>query len=90
MMFRGFATDERRMKPLELFLCKQGFKTENWGLGRMVAGGNYAHTLDDANEAWDLSLPEGFSEENYKGEASVPYMCDKVIDQVEKRFAETW
>ena len=79
----GFGADDHSMAPLRHFLKRQGFRTEGWGLGRNLAGTNLPHTLDDLSPRWDVE-----PQSEYSGEASVPYLCDRLTDRVRERAAD--
>lgn len=80
----GFGSDDRYLAPLRKFLTRNGFRAEGYGLGRNLAGINLPHRLEDLSDRW------GFSPRpKYNGEASVPYLCDRFIDRISQRHAET-
>ncbi len=78
----GFGADDHSMAPLRYFLRQQGFEVEGWGLGRNLAGTNLPHTLADLSPAWDVE-----EQSEYRGEASVPYLCDRLTERVRERAA---
>ena len=88
LMFPGFGTDDRYLKPMANYLRNLGWKTEGWGLGRNLAGLNLKHTLKDLSSRWEIDFPEDYSAETYRGEAGVPLLCDKAIARVEQRSKE--
>ena len=88
MFFPGFGSDEKYLKPFELYLRNLGYDTEDWGLGINLAGMNLPHTLEDLQDNWDFDYPDDYTPENYKGEGGVPYLCDKAIERVRARSQE--
>ncbi|MEL7538205.1 MAG: hypothetical protein AAFM91_14255 [Pseudomonadota bacterium] len=80
----GFGADDRSTAPLRHYLKSRGFTAEGWGLGRNLAGINLRHTLEDLSPSWDVDRQR----EPYRGEAGVPYLCDRFIDRVRERHAE--
>jgi len=88
ILFPGYASDERYMKPLAKYLRNLGYQTEGWGLGTNLAGTNFEHRLEDLSEGWDIEPYEGYSAEDYNGEGGVPYLCDLATAQVRKRAEE--
>ncbi len=85
IMFPGFASDQRYMKPLQTHLTNLGYQTEDWGLGVNMAGINLAHTLEQLSEGWDIEVYDGYSPETYSGEAGVPFLCDRATEQIRLR-----
>jgi pimeloyl-ACP methyl ester carboxylesterase len=79
----GFGADDHSMAPLRYFLKRQGFEVEGWGLGRNLAGTNLPHTLADLSPTWDVE-----EQGEYRGEASVPFLCDRLTDRVRERATE--
>jgi len=88
IMLPGFASDQRYMKPLELYLSNLGYQTEDWGLGVNMAGMNMPHTLDQLSDTWSVEVYEGYTPETYKGEGGVPYLCDRATDRIRQRANE--
>lgn len=88
ILFPGFASDEKYMKPLGLYLQGLGYETEGWGLGMNLAGANLEHTLEDLSASWNVEPKEDYQPENYKGEGGVPYLCDLATQQVRRRSKE--
>jgi hypothetical protein len=80
----GFGSDDRYLAPLRHYLSRRGFCAEGWGLGRNLAGINLPHRLEDLSERWQFS-----DKLDYNGEASVPYLCDRLIDRIRERHTET-
>ena len=76
----GFGSDDRYTAPLRHYLGRLGYQAEGWGLGRNLAGVDLAHTLDDLSEGWQVSRKS-----DYRGEASVPYLCDRLVERVRAR-----
>jgi pimeloyl-ACP methyl ester carboxylesterase len=84
IMAPGFGSDDRYLAPLRAFLGRHGYQAEGYGLGRNLAGINLPHQFEDLSERW------GFAPRpDYRGEASVPFLCDRFIDQIDARHAET-
>lgn len=88
ILLPGFASDERYMKPLAKHLEHQGYYTEDWGLGMNLAGTDMPHTLDQLADSWNAEPYEGYTEESYKGDASVPFLCDVMTQRVKQRVEE--
>jgi len=80
----GFGSDDRYLAPLRRYLSRKGFQSEGYGLGRNLAGIDLPHRLEDLSDRWQFS-----AKTDYRGEASVPYLCDRLIDRINKRHAET-
>jgi len=80
----GFGTDDRYLSPLRYYLRRRGFDAEGWGLGKNMAGVDLDHSLEDLSPSWEFA-----PREEYRGEASVPYLCDRLVDRVCQRYAET-
>mgnify|MGYP001823323952 CR=1 FL=1 len=76
----GFGSDDRYMSPLRHYLGRRGYQAEGWGLGKNLAGIDLSHTLEDLSSAWHFS-----PKPDYRGEASVPYLCDRLTDRVRIR-----
>jgi len=85
ILFPGFASDERYMKPLELYLKNLNYQVEGWGLGFNFAGSDLEHTLADISEAWDVVPYDGYDPTSYNGEAGVPYLADRAAVRVKQR-----
>ena len=79
----GFASDDRYTKPLRHYLTRRGYPAEGWGLGRNMAGINLPHNLEDLSESWQFE-----QRDDYRGEASVPYLCDRLAERVRARHEE--
>ncbi|MFK8054054.1 MAG: hypothetical protein AB8F65_13895 [Woeseiaceae bacterium] len=80
----GFGADDSSTVPMRRFLKNKGYRVEGWGLGRNLAGVNMPHTLNDLAASWDVE-PRA----EYNGEASVPYLCDRLTERVQTRATET-
>ena len=80
LLVPGFGSDGRYLAPLRRYLTLHGFDAEDWGLGKNLAGVNLPHTLDDLSDCWSFAPHEG-----YDGEASVPLLCDRLLEQVQRR-----
>ncbi len=76
----GFGSDDRYLAPLRYFLNRNGYQAEGWGLGRNLAGVNMPHTLSDLSDRWRVE-----PRKSYRGEASVPYLCDRLIERLIER-----
>lgn len=88
ILLPGFASDERYMKPLGKHLEHFGYATEGWGLGINLAGSDKPHTLDQLDESWNVEPYEGYSEDSYRGEGGVPFLCDLATERVKRRAEE--
>lgn len=88
ILFPGFASDDRYMRPLSHYLRNLGYQTEGWGLGVNLAGVNMTHTLEDLSPAWDVVPFDGYDPETYKGEGGVPFLADKAMARVRQRSEE--
>jgi pimeloyl-ACP methyl ester carboxylesterase len=73
----GFGSGDAYTLPLRRFLKRQGFTAEGWGLGTNLAGTNLPHTQDDLSPRWHFERRE-----DYRGEAGVPYLVDRLHDRV--------
>lgn len=82
VLFPGYGSDERYMKPLQLHLQNLGYPVQDWGLGLNMAGENIEHTLDDLLDHWDFDFPAGYDKDNYKGEGGVAYLIDRAAENV--------
>lgn len=80
----GFGTDDRYLAPLRYYLGRAGYLAEGWGLGKNLAGIDLPHTLDDLSSSWRFS-PKA----DYRGEASVPFLCDRLAGRVRRRYRAT-
>lgn len=74
----GFGADDRYMLPLRKFIESLGFKTKGWGLGTNLAGLNLKHQLEDLSPEWPITS----NGKPYRGEAGVPYLTDRVKEQM--------
>lgn len=79
----GFGSDDRYTAPLRHYLRRLGYETEGWGLGKNLAGVDLPHELEDLSAGWHVTRKP-----DYRGEASVPYLCDRVAERVRVRQAE--
>ncbi|MBT8060288.1 MAG: hypothetical protein KJO33_11875 [Gammaproteobacteria bacterium] len=84
MLVPGFGTDDRYLSPLRRYLGRNGFRAEGWGLGKNLAGVDLEHRLEDLSASWEFA-----PKENYRGEASVPYLSDRLAERVRERHGET-
>ncbi len=80
ILLPGFRSDDRYLAPLRHYLKRHGYRAEGWGLGTNLAGTNLPHTLDDLSDRWQVS-----ARPDYRGEGSVPYLCDRFMDRVRER-----
>lgn len=80
----GFGAGDYSTLPLRHYLYRKGFDTEGWGLGTNLAGVDMPHEPEDLDASWEFE-PRG----TYRGEGSVPYLCDRFKEHVQQRFAET-
>ncbi|MBR9813638.1 alpha/beta fold hydrolase [bacterium] len=76
----GFGSSDRATWPLRRHLRQQGFAAEGWGLGTNRAGLNLPHSQDDLDPRWNIDRRD-----DYHGEASVPYLCDRITAHVQAR-----
>lgn len=83
MVIPGFGSDDRWTAPLRHYLNRLGYTAEGWGLGKNLAGIDLRHSLDDLSPLWKFS-----PRPNYRGEASVPFLADRLADRVQQRHAE--
>jgi pimeloyl-ACP methyl ester carboxylesterase len=81
----GFGADDYSTAPLRHYLTRRGFAAEGWGLGRNLAGTNLPHSLEDLSPLWELDAAR---KADYRGEAGVPYLCDRLTDRVRERHAD--
>lgn len=88
VLLPGFASDEKYLWPLQLFLKSKGIRAEGWGLGLNLAGSNLQHELDDISKGWNVEPYEGYSPETYRGEGGVPYLCDLATARIRQRAEE--
>lgn len=79
----GFGADDRSTLPLRQYLKGHGFRVEGWGLGRNLAGIDLPHELGDIPAKWELS-----EKPDYRGEAAVALLCERLIERVETRAHE--
>lgn len=80
----GFGSGDAYTLPLRRFLRHQGLASEGWGLGTNLAGADLPHELADLSDRWDVS-----PRDDYRGEASVPYLIDRFYERVARRHTET-
>lgn len=79
----GFGSDDRYTAPMRHYLNRRGHRAEGWGLGRNMAGLDLPHTQDDVHPRWQFERRN-----TYRGEAGVPYLCDRFIDALIERHGE--
>lgn len=76
----GFGADDRYTAPLRAYLRRLGFDASGWGMGKNLAGVNLPHTLADLSPGWEIApKPE------YRGEGSVPYLCDRLVERLQSQ-----
>ena len=74
----GFGGSDRITAPLRRFLCARGYDAIGWGMGTNKAGLDLPHAIDKLSPGWPVEPLE-----EYRGEGSVPYLCDRFGEQVE-------
>ena len=79
----GFGSDDRYTRPLRSYLNRLGYRAEGWGLGTNLAGIDIPHQPDDISPIWDFEAGP-----SYRGEGSVPLLCDRLIERVKGRHEE--
>lgn len=79
----GFGADDRWTRPFRAYLKNLGLDAEGWGLGRNLAGLDLRHDLDDLSDSWKITPPQV-----YRGEAAVPYLCDRLTARIRTRHRE--
>ena len=79
----GFGADDRYTRPLRSYLRLQGYRADGWGLGKNLAGIDIEHVIDDISAAWQVP-----AKEDYRGEGSVPLLCDRLVDRIRERHRE--
>lgn len=82
MVVPGYGSDDRYTIPLRHHLRRRGYHAEGWGLGKNRAGLDLPHELDDLSPHWAVERKEP-----YRGEGSVPYLCDRLTARVRERSA---
>ncbi len=80
----GFGADDRFFAPLRYYLRRHGYAAAEWGLGRNLAGVDMRHELQDISAAWPIE-----PREQYRGEGSVPYLCERFVEQLHSRYSQT-
>jgi fermentation-respiration switch protein FrsA (DUF1100 family) len=80
----GFGAGEFSMRALRGYLARHGVQSEDWGLGRNLAGLDIPHRLEDVSAGWELEpLPR------YRREGGVSLLCDRMVGRVRRRADET-
>ena len=79
----GFGADDRYTRPLRSYLRRRGYHAEGWGLGRNLAGIDIQHEYDDVPSGWQLPAKTA-----YRGEGSVPLLCQRLADRLVQRHDE--
>jgi len=80
----GFGASDRTTWPLRRYLSRRGHAVKGWGLGRNQAGVDIEHRIEDLSAGWVVT-PEG----EYRGEGSVPMLCDLMVARVRAQYAAT-
>lgn len=80
----GFGSGDGYTAPLRFFLRRSGYAVEGWGLGVNLAGLDLPHTQDDLSQRWAFERRD-----DYRGEAGVPYLSDRLLDRVLQRHRDT-
>jgi len=80
ILIPGFGTGDWSMRPLGLYLQRNGFDIEGWGLGVNRAGLDIPHTLADLGRGWAVQPIEP-----YRGEGGVAVLVDKMVGRVAAR-----
>ncbi|GAB5412642.1 MAG: alpha/beta hydrolase [Congregibacter sp.] len=80
----GFGSGDSYTLPLRRYLRNQGLEAEGWGLGTNLAGTDLPHELSDLSERWDVA-----PKDEYRGEAAVPFLIDRLYERVAERHAAT-
>lgn len=84
MVLPGFGSGDLATRPLRQFLSQQGYTALGWGLGTNRAGLDIAHGPEDIEADW-MELTK---DRQYRGEGSVPLLCQRARDQVRARSQE--
>jgi pimeloyl-ACP methyl ester carboxylesterase len=84
LVLPGFGAGDRVTWPLRRYLEKFGHRVDGWGLGRNVAGTDIDHALDDLSPGWNVT-----HKDDYRGEGSVPMLCDRMTERVRAQHART-
>ncbi|MEM9529708.1 MAG: alpha/beta fold hydrolase [Pseudomonadota bacterium] len=77
MVIPGFGVGDEATAPLRYFLARQGHETRGWELGRNLAGADIKHQLSDLSDRWEFE-----PREDYRGEAGVPILSDRLAESV--------
>lgn len=80
----GFGAGARSMRALRSYLGRFGVQSEDWGLGRNLAGLDVPHRLKDISAGWELEPLE-----RYRREGGVSLLCDRMVERVRQRARET-
>jgi len=78
MVIPGFRANDRCTWPLRKYLAQYGFRSTGWGLGTNKAGLDIPHKLADLHSRWAFD-----QRENYNGEAGVPMVIDRLLEQID-------
>ena len=70
------------MSPFKRFLANSGYDCYGWGLGKNYAGFNLNY--DEQDISWDFDKAK-----KNNGELGVPYLCDQMVERIEKIYTET-
>lgn len=76
----GLGAGDSSMIPLRVFLRRNGYAPEGWGLGLNLGGKGQITDLNQLSERWDIDRNHP-----HKGEGEVPYLCDRMTDRVKAR-----
>lgn len=82
LVLPGFGADDHATWPLRRYLKKLGHHAEGWGLGRNRAGVEIKHSLADLSPGWAIEPVA-----HYRGEGSVPMLCDRMVARARERHA---
>jgi len=75
----GFGGSDRITAPLRRYLTSRGYDAIGWGMGTNRAGLDLPHALDKLSPGWPVEPLQ-----EYGNEGSVPYLCDRYGEQVER------
>lgn len=80
----GFGASDRTTWPLRRYLSGLGHAVEGWGQGYNRAGVEIEHRIEDLSPGWAVT-----EEFEYRGEGSVPMLCDRMVARVRARHLAT-
>lgn len=81
IVFPGFGSGDWATRPLRRFLAQHGYASLGWGLGVNRAGLDIEHGPQDIDASW-MELSHN---RQYRGEGSVPLLCQRARDKVRQR-----